>query len=123
MKHFEGEYLGAALQSFVRGLSHSGSLIQQILQSHGLTQVAADELYDLNTARSIYHTVGNQIGERSLYTVGLKMIESAEFPPGISDIRSMLSSLDHARFGVRLSCHLVTAQLRIQPRAPSQRQP
>lgn len=96
MQHFEGQYLGAALQSFVRGLSHSEALIREILAAHGLVAIDADEWYDLNTARSIYYTVGQQIGERSLYTVGLAMIDSAQFPPGITDIRSVLDSLDHA---------------------------
>jgi hypothetical protein len=96
MQHFDGQYFGAALRSFVNGLSHSESLIQQILQTHGLTQIAEDQWYDLNTARSIYYTVKREIGERSLFTVGLAMIDSAPFPPDIVDVQGVLASLDHA---------------------------
>jgi hypothetical protein len=96
MQHFEGQYHGAALQAFIRGLASSETLVQQILQAHDLTDIAADVWYDLNLARSIYYTVGKQIGERSLFGVGLRMIDSATFPPGITDVRAVLASLDHA---------------------------
>ncbi|HEU4407389.1 MAG TPA: hypothetical protein VFS43_19130 [Polyangiaceae bacterium] len=96
MKLFEGQYFGAALHSFVKGLSQSEALTEQILRSHGIDHVDPALWYDLNTARSIYYTVGKQIGERSLQAVGLQMIDSAPFPPGINDIKSVLQSLDHA---------------------------
>ena len=96
MQRFQGQYHGAALQAFVRGLGHSKSLSEQILRSHGLERIDAEEWYDLNTARSIYYTIGKQVGERSLHAVGLQMIESASFPPEDKDIRSVLQSLDAA---------------------------
>lgn len=96
MKLFQGQYFGAALHSFVKGLSQSEALTEQILRAHGLDHIDPDHWYDLNTARSIYYTVGKQIGERSLNAVGLQMIDSAPFPPGITDIKSVLASLNGA---------------------------
>lgn len=96
MQHFEGQYFGAALQAFVHGLASSATLVQQILEAHGLKAIEADRWYDLNLARSIYYTVGRQVGERSLFGVGLQMIDAAPFPPGIQDVRGVLASLDHA---------------------------
>lgn len=101
MQSFQGEYSGAALLSFVRGLQHADALVRQILRNHQLEKIDEDRWYDLNTARSIYYTVGNQVGERSLQAVGLQMIDTAVFPPGIDDIRSVLASLDHA---YKLNC-------------------
>src|SRR5690606_2638467 len=89
-------YLGAALRSFVRGLSQSEAIVNQILLNHGLKEIDEKQWYDLNTARSIYYTVGKQVGERSLHAVGLQMISTAQFPPGIDDIKSVLKSLDAA---------------------------
>lgn len=96
MRDFQGQYYGAALQAFVRGLGHSKIVIEQILKSHGLDRIDAEEWYDLNTARSIYYMIGKRVGERSLLTVGLQMIESAPFPPEVKDIRSVLLSLNEA---------------------------
>jgi hypothetical protein len=96
MKSLQGQYYGAALHAFVKGLSQSESLILQILRAHGLERIEPDQWYDLNTARSIYYMVGRQVGERSLHAVGLQMINSARFPPEIRDVRGVLLSLDHA---------------------------
>lgn len=96
MQLFKGQYFGAALHAFVKGLRQSEALTEQILRSHGLERIEPDQWYDLNTARSIYDTVGQQIGECSLHAVGLQMIDSAPFPPGIDDICGVLASLDHA---------------------------
>lgn len=101
MKMFEGQYKGAALRSFVLGLGQSEAIIKQILRTHGLERIDEEQWYDLNTARSIYYTVGKQVGERSLHAVGLTMITTATFPPGIDDIKSVLQSLDAA---YKLNC-------------------
>jgi hypothetical protein len=96
MKTFQGQYFGAALHSFVKGLSQSEVLTAQILRAHGLEKIDPEQWYDLNTARSIYYTIGQQVGERSLHNVGLQMINSAPFPPEITDVKGVLQSLDHA---------------------------
>ncbi|MDC0669868.1 hypothetical protein [Nannocystis radixulma] len=101
MKPFKGQYLGAALRSFVRALQQSEAVVRQILRNHGLERIDEDQWYDLNTARSIYYTVGAQVGERSLHGVGLQMIGAAQFPPGIDDIKAVLTSLDAA---YRMNC-------------------
>lgn len=101
MKSFEGTYSGAALNSFVLGLRQSEALVNQILRTHGLDGIDPARWYDLNTARSIYYTVGEQVGERSLHGVGLQMIETAQFPPEIADIKRLLASLDVA---YKLNC-------------------
>jgi hypothetical protein len=96
MQHFDGQYHGAALQSFIRGLGHSQQIIDQILRDNGLHRIEPDQWYDLNTARAIYMAIAKQVGDRSLHAVGLKMIESAPFPPQIDDVASVLASLGAA---------------------------
>lgn len=101
-RHFEGQYSGAALHSFVLGLSHSEMLVQRILDQHRLATIDPNDWYDLNTARSVYLMVAEQVGARSLKAVGQKMIEAAPFPPEVTDVRSVLSALDSAyRMNVR----------------------
>jgi hypothetical protein len=96
MQLFQGQYFGAALHAFVKGLSQSEALTEQILRAHGLERIDPELWYDLNTARSIYYTVGRQVGERSLQVIGHQMIDSAPFPPGIDDIKGVLMSLNPA---------------------------
>jgi len=101
-QHFEGQYSGAALHSFVLGLSHSETLVQRILDQHRLSRIDPDDWYDLNLARSVYQMVAEQVGARSLKAVGQKMIEAAPFPPEVNDVRTVLASLDSAyRMNVR----------------------
>ncbi|MBL8971814.1 MAG: hypothetical protein JNK56_14575 [Myxococcales bacterium] len=60
--------------------------------------------------------MGKQVGERSLQAVGLQMSDTAAFPPGIDDIRSVLASLDHA---YKLNCRAFgLARLQLAPAAP-----
>lgn len=102
MQHFDGQYHGAALHSFIRGLGHSQQIVEQILHSQNMTGIDPDAWYDLNVARAIYMAIAKQVGERSLHAVGLKMIETAPFPPQINSVRTVLESLDAAyRMNVR----------------------
>lgn len=96
MQRFDGSYSGAALQAVVRGLGQARALVDKILAAHGLTEIDPQQWYDLNLARSIYATIAQQVGDRSLQTVGQQMIDSAEFPPEIADVRGVLASLDAA---------------------------
>lgn len=96
LQHFDGQYSGAALHSFILGLGHSEALVQRILGQHRLVTIDPSNWYDLNIARSIYTMVAEQVGARSLKSVGQKMIEAAPFPPEVKDVRSVLSALNSA---------------------------
>lgn len=96
LQHFDGQYSGAALHSFILGLGHSEALVQRILGQHRLQSIDPDTWYDLNIARSIYTMVAEQVGARSLKAVGQKMIEAAPFPPEVKDVRSVLTALNSA---------------------------
>jgi hypothetical protein len=96
MNRFDGSYSGAALQAFVQGLEQSQSVVQKILGEHGLKAIDPSRWYDLNTARSIYDAVGKHVGPRTLRGIGLKMIETASLPPNVTDVSSVLATLDAA---------------------------
>jgi hypothetical protein len=96
MAGFKGQYHGAALLSFIVGLGHSQQLTNQILQQHKLQQIDPDEWYDLNLARALYIDISTRVGERSLHSVGQKMIETADFPPSVNDLKSLLGCLGDA---------------------------
>jgi hypothetical protein len=95
-QRLEGEYHGAALRAVILGLADAEQLVKMILREHGLESIEPDRWYDLSTARSIYQAVARRIGSRSLKAIGLKMVETAVFPPDLKDVRSVLAGLDAA---------------------------
>lgn len=96
-----GEYSGAALQSFLLALGGSQPLVQRILRDRGVDRIDPERWYEMKWALGIYYAINDEIGRAALIAVGKKMIEAAVFPPGLEDIRAMLSSLDAA---YRLNC-------------------
>ncbi|NJK32437.1 MAG: hypothetical protein HC927_08510 [Deltaproteobacteria bacterium] len=90
------EYSGAALNSFILALGHSGRVVQKLLADAGVDRIDPERWYDFDWARSIYYKIEAQVGRGAVIEVGRKMIETAEFPPGIDDIHSVLLSLDAA---------------------------
>jgi hypothetical protein len=91
-----GEYNGAALYSFLLGLGHSPALVQKVLRDAGVDSIDPNRWYDINWAVGIYFAILEQIGPGAMIAVGRKMIETAPFPPGLEDVKSVLSSLDAA---------------------------
>lgn len=90
------EYNGAALNSFILALGHSQSVIEKLLVDSGVDRIDPDRWYDFEWASSMYFKIQDVVGRGAVIEVGKKMIETAEFPPGIDDIPSLLQSLDAA---------------------------
>jgi hypothetical protein len=90
------EYAGAALNSFVLALGHHAGVISKILADSGVDRIDPERWYDFEWASGIYYKIGAVVGRASLIEVGRNMIETAEFPPGIDDIPSLLLALGAA---------------------------
>lgn len=90
------EYNGASLNSFILALGHSESVIQKLLADVGVDRIDPNSWYDFDWAISVYYKVEALVGRAALVSVGRKIIEAAEFPPGIVDIPSLLQSLGAA---------------------------
>ncbi len=91
-----GEYNGAALNSFLLALNHSDAIVQKVLRDSGVERIDPDRWYEINWAIDIYFKIYEQVGRGAITAVGKKMIQTAVFPPGLDDIKSMLMSLDAA---------------------------
>lgn len=96
MQHYDGEYSGAALNSFIKGLNQSPAVIERILKPYGMKTIDPEQWYPLDQARAIYYDLEREVGSNTLYNVGIQMIESAPFPPEIDDVPTVLQSLNHA---------------------------
>lgn len=90
------EYSGAALNSFILALGHAHEVVHKILSDAGVERIDPERWYEFDWARSIYHKIGAQVGRGALIEVGRRMIQTAEYPPGIDDIPTLLMSLDVA---------------------------
>ncbi|MBK9259085.1 MAG: hypothetical protein IPM54_04545 [Polyangiaceae bacterium] len=102
MDRYEGEYNGAALQSFLLALGDSKPLIDRVLRNAGVDRIDADRWYEMNWAASVYKAISDELGRPVIVAVGRRMIDAAPFPPGINDVRDVLQSLDAAyRLSVR----------------------
>ncbi|WP_434416048.1 hypothetical protein [Nannocystis pusilla] len=91
-----GQYNGAALYSFLLGLGHSEALVQKVLRDAGVDRIDPRRWYDINWAMEIYFAIYEKIGRGAMIAVGKKMIETAPFPPGLDDVKSLLMGLDAA---------------------------
>lgn len=90
------EYSGAALNSFILALGHAREVVQKILADAGVDRIDPERWYDFDWASSVYFKIGAQVGRGAVIEVGRQMIQTAEYPPGIDDIPTLLMSLDAA---------------------------
>ncbi len=96
-----GQYWGASLNSFLLAVGHSPALVQKILREHHLDRIDPERWYDAAAVIPIYYAIEQQIGRSAVIAVGKRMIEAANFPPGLEDVRTLLMSLDIA---YKLNC-------------------
>jgi hypothetical protein len=92
----KAEYSGAALNSFVLAFGESNPIVKKILADAGVERIDPQAWYDYEWASSIYYRIGEQIGRAAAMEVGRKMIEAAQFPPGIDSVEKVLMSLGPA---------------------------
>lgn len=90
------EYNGAALNSFILALGHSKAIIDKLLGDAGVDHIDPGRWYDFDWASGLYFKIEKEVGRGAIIEVGRKMIETAEFPPNIDNIQTLLMSLDHA---------------------------
>ncbi|KIG19187.1 hypothetical protein DB30_04652 [Enhygromyxa salina] len=90
------EYNGAALNSFILALGHSEAIINKLLSDAGVDQIDPERWYDFGWASALYFKIEAEVGRGAIMEVGKKMVETAEFPPNIDGIQTLLMSLDHA---------------------------
>lgn len=90
------EYNGAALNSFILALGHSELIIKKLLADAGVDRIDPERWYDFAWASGLYYKIEAEVGRGAVIAVGRKMIETADFPPNIDGIQSLLMSLGHA---------------------------
>jgi hypothetical protein len=90
------EYNGAALNSFILALGHSEAIIKKLLGDAGVDRIDPGRWYDFDWASGLYFKIEAEVGHGAIIEVGRKMIETAEFPPNIDSVQTLLMSLGYA---------------------------
>jgi hypothetical protein len=89
------EYSGAALNAFVLGLAHSQSVVDKILADAGVDKIDSEVWYDFDWAIGILLEIEKVLGPAVVRECGKKMIETAEYPPEINSVETLLPALGH----------------------------
>ena len=95
MSEEQREYNGAALNSFVLAFGDS-AVTQKILADLGVDRIDPDRWYDFDWALSIYRKIEAEVGKATITEVGRRMIETAEYPPGLDSVQNLLMALGQA---------------------------
>ena len=92
------EVNGATIMSVVDGLGVFTNIAKKILSDNGLEEVVPDfeHWYSQQAWLNAFQTISDKIGPNTLYQIGLKIPENAEFPPDIDNIEKALASIDVA---------------------------
>lgn len=84
------EYSGAAMYSFILGLGDSKSAANKILADMGVDTLDPESWYDFEWAEEFYLKARDVLGDAVVNQCGRTMIETAEYPPEINSIETLL---------------------------------
>lgn len=90
------EVNGQTILAMVKGMNHSRKKALEILSEHGLLNPQKDEWFSQQSWLDAFREIADDIGEYALYCIGVKIPESAEFPPGINSLEEALDSINVA---------------------------
>jgi hypothetical protein len=68
----------------------------QILADNGITNISNDSWYSQQAWLDAFKLIADQVGIKTLYTIGYKIPDNAQFPPEIDDIGKGLAAIDVA---------------------------
>ncbi len=90
------EVNGQSILSILKGMASFQKSAVQILARHGLTDIKPDGWYNQQAFLDSFKEIYEKIGESTIHAIGLKIPESAQFPPSIKTIEDALKSIDVA---------------------------
>ncbi|NJM93352.1 MAG: hypothetical protein HC842_00670 [Cytophagales bacterium] len=87
---------GQTINAFIRGLGSAADLGKEILAAHGIKHISDTEWYPVSQYLSAYREIELEIGANTLFNIGKKIPDSAQFPPEVDNIEKGLSAIDVA---------------------------
>ncbi|WP_146157616.1 hypothetical protein [Enhygromyxa salina] len=89
------EYSGAALSSFVVGLSEHQAVVDKLLAESGVDRIDPEAWYELEWAFDLFDKIERELGRAAVIKVGRSMVETAVYPPEIDSAQKILSSVGY----------------------------
>lgn len=89
------EYSGAALSSFIVGLSAHQAVIDKLLADAGVSSIDPEAWYDIEWAVELFGKIEAELGRAAIIKVGRSMVETAIYPPEIDSANKILSGLGY----------------------------
>jgi len=90
------EVNGQTILSILNGLGVARTLGNRILADNSILDPQPNHWYPAQSFLDAFKLIKEKIGTATLFKIGKEIIDSADFPPNISDIFSGLASIDIA---------------------------
>lgn len=90
------EVSGKAVLSFVDGIKEFKEKAIKILAEHGINSPESEKWYSQQSWLDAFKEISGRIGSKTLFQIGKKIPEYAEWPNDINDLEDALSSIDVA---------------------------
>ena len=84
------------INSVLAGMKGFRSQAERILQAHGIFDLSPEAWIPQANWLEAFRTIGDTIGQSTLFAIGKMIPETAEFPPDINSIEGALASIDVA---------------------------
>lgn len=88
------EVNGPAINSVIDGFGMLKSLARKLLKDEGIVDLSEGTWYPQQKWLNVFKKLSEEAGTYTLFNIGLKIYEYAEFPPGIATVEDALKSLD-----------------------------
>ena len=90
------EVNGETIYSVIDGMGAFRSTAEKMLADNGINNPQPGQWYNQQSWLNAFKTISEKIGSLTLYNIGLKIPENAQFPPEINDVHKALAVIDDA---------------------------
>ncbi|KIG14721.1 hypothetical protein DB30_06447 [Enhygromyxa salina] len=87
------EYSGAALSSFIVGLSEHQAVVDKLVADSGVDRIDPEAWYDIEWAFDLFNKIEKKLGRAAVIKVGRSMTETAVYPPEVDSAEKILSGV------------------------------
>jgi hypothetical protein len=92
----EAQVNGQTVLSVVDGMGTFKAQALAILKDNGIDNPQPDKWYSQQAWLNAFKAISDKIGPNTLFIIGKKIPENAQFPPGINTVETGLSAIDVA---------------------------
>lgn len=90
------EVIGQTILSVVKGMAGFETRGYEILKKYGMENIKEDGWYLAQAWIDALRDIADEIGQNTLKAIGMKIIESAQWPPDVKTVEAGLASIDVA---------------------------